>query len=78
MIALAYEYCIISTNKLSFPYMNKIIENWDQKNIRTIEDAEKDRENFKNTGGSSEKNTRIFSDNEYNYDEIEKMMNDKL
>ena len=78
MIALAYEYCIISTNKLSFPYMNKIIENWYQKNIRTIEDAEKDRENFKNKGGSSEKNTRIFSDNEYNYDEIEKMMNDKL
>lgn len=78
MIALAYEYCIISTNKLSFPYMNKIIENWYQKNIRTIEEAEKDRENFKNKGASPERNTRVFTDSEYNYDEIEKMMNDKL
>ena len=43
-----------------------------------IEEAEKDRENFKNKGASPERNTRVFTDSEYNYDEIEKMMNDKL
>ena len=78
MIALAYEYCIMSTNKLSFPYMNRIIENWYHQNIRTIEDAEKDHEDFKSKNkGFSEKDTKVFSDGEYDYDEIEKIMHRK-
>lgn len=76
MIALAYEYCIISTNKLSFPYMNKIIENWYHKNIRTIEEAEKDKAEFKNKG-SAAGSEKVFSGAEYDYNEIEKMMKDK-
>lgn len=47
MIALAYEYCILRTNKLSFPYMDKIITDWSAKNIRTIEAAEAESEAFK-------------------------------
>ena len=40
MIALAYEYCIMRTNKLSFQYMNGIISSWHSDNIRTVEAAE--------------------------------------
>ncbi len=36
MIALAYEYCIIQTAKLSFPYMDKIITRWADSGITTI------------------------------------------
>lgn len=47
MIALAYEYCIIQTAKLSFPYMDKIIERWFTQGIKTIGEAEADNQNFK-------------------------------
>lgn len=77
MIALAYEYCIMSTGKLSFPYMNKIIENWSKKNITTIETAEADHENFK-TQSSPEKDSNVFSDKGFDYDEIEKLMREKM
>lgn len=77
MIALAYEYCIMSTGKLSFPYMNKIIENWSKKNITTIEAAEADHESFKSQG-TPEKDSKVFSDKGFDYDEIEKLMQGKL
>ena len=47
MIALAYEYCILRINKISFPYMDKIIVDWSEKNIKTIEAAEEENANFK-------------------------------
>ena len=53
MIALAYEYCILRINKLSFPYIDGIIEDWNDKNIRTIEEAEKENENFKKNKAAS-------------------------
>ncbi|MBP3362070.1 MAG: DnaD domain protein [Clostridia bacterium] len=55
MIALAYEYCILRINKISFPYMDKIISNWHEKGISTIPEAEKENEEFKqNHAGSSD------------------------
>ncbi len=47
MIALAYEYCILSTNKLSFPYINSIVKGWYERGIKTIEEAEKDHNEYK-------------------------------
>ena len=47
MIALAYEYCIIQTAKLSFPYMDKIITRWASEGIRTVTDAEEDNRKLK-------------------------------
>ena len=49
MIALAYEYCILRINKLSFPYMDRILVDWSEKGIRTIDEAEQENENFKKT-----------------------------
>ena len=41
MIILAYEEMANNTDKFSFPYMNKILVNWEKENIRTPLDAEK-------------------------------------
>ncbi len=75
MVALAYEYCILQINKLSFPYMNKIIKRWKSMGILTVEAAEADAENFKSKRGSSVINK---SGAGYDYDSIEKKMWDNL
>ena len=54
MIALAYEYCIIHTAKLSFPYMDKIISRWHAVGISTIPEAEEDNRKFKSTATSGD------------------------
>ncbi len=35
MIKIAYEKCIDNTSKLSFPYINKVLLSWKEKNIKT-------------------------------------------
>lgn len=54
MVGLAYEYCIMAINKLSFPYMNTILKRWASMGITTIPEAEKDHENFKQQGQSQD------------------------
>ena len=73
MIALAYEYCIIQISKLSFPYMNSIIERWSKNCITTITDAEKDKENFKNGKDGS-----VYTDKtNFDYERLDEMMKNK-
>ncbi len=77
MVALAYEYCIIQTNKLSFPYINTIIENWFTKNIFSVPDAEKEHEEHKNSA-RAEKELNVYKDEtEFDYDKIEDIMQKK-
>ncbi len=47
MVALAYEYCMLQTDKRSFHYMNGIIKRWKSSGIFTIEAAERDNESFR-------------------------------
>lgn len=68
MIALAYEYCIIQTAKLSFPYMDKIITRWTKECIRTVSDAEEDNRKFKKR---SKNEGNAFGDNSYDHDDLE-------
>lgn len=56
MVALAYEYCVIQTAKLSFPYMDKIIERWAKQGIRDVLAAEEDNKNFKGKRSATPKN----------------------
>ena len=39
VIRLAYEECVNSTGKLSFPYIHKILSNWNGKGIRNAKEA---------------------------------------
>lgn len=75
MVALAYEYCATQTGKLSFPYMNSIIKRWNELNIHTVEDAERDHEDFKTK--NKQNNLEIYNDDDFNYAELEKIMQDK-
>ena len=48
MVKLAYEMCLDNTSKLSFPYINKILSSWYDKDIKTpqaVENNEKNRQN---------------------------------
>lgn len=79
MIALAYEYCVLRINKISFPYMDRIISDWNDKGIHTIDVAEKSNAEF-------QKNKEHFSPgngefdllkNDSDLDELEKLSWDK-
>lgn len=75
MVALAYEYCILQINKLSFPYMNKIIKRWKSSGIFTVEDAEYDNETFRNKAGDIDSPPSAEKDD---YTAIERRMWDSL
>lgn len=77
MVGLAYEYCVIQTNKLSFPYMNSIIKRWNELGIHTIEAAEKDREEFRSKNNSTDGES-VYGDNGVDYGELEKIMREKM
>lgn len=42
LIKLSYEICVARTEKLSFPYMNKILKSWSENGIKTPEEAKND------------------------------------
>lgn len=75
MVALAYEYCIMQTSKLSFPYMNSIIKRWNELGIHTVAQAERDHEDFKTK--NKQNNLEVYNDDDFNYAELEKIMQDK-
>lgn len=78
MVALAYEYCIMAIGKMTFQYMNKIIENWHKQGIDTLEAAEREHEDFKNKGRKfSETDSSIYNDDDTDYAEFERRMNEK-
>lgn len=78
MIALAYEYCIMAIGKVSFQYMDSIIKNWHTSGISTVAAAEKDHAEFKNrTKRFTDKDTAVYKSDGTDYDEIERLMNEK-
>lgn len=74
MIALAYEYCIIQTAKLSFPYMDKIITRWHNEGISTVADAEADNKKFKKRTRAKD---TAFGDGNYDKDDLERLTRSK-
>ena len=47
MVVHAYDCCITQIAKLSFPYMDKIIERWHKEGIHDVAAAESDSKSFK-------------------------------
>ena len=70
MIALSYEYCIIQTAKLSFPYMDKIITRWHSEGITTMEAAEEDNRKFKSRSRTGD---TAFDKNIYTQEDLESL-----
>lgn len=63
MVGLAYEYCIMATNKLSFPYINTILKRWFEQGISTIPEAEKDHEQFRQNNSAGGDTAMAATDN---------------
>lgn len=74
MVALAYEYCLDAIHQLSFPYMDKILSRWKELGITTVEAAEKDHDEFK----SGKKSASVFGESDVSYEEIKKIIRDKM
>lgn len=72
MVGLAYEYCIMATNKLSFPYINTILKRWAEQGIYTIPDAERDHERYRQQSSSGSD----FTSTTENISEIEQQLID--
>lgn len=67
MIYLAYEEMLNHSSRISFPYMNKILMNWHSKGIRTPEDVERDKENYRNKNSSASKSSASYDIDEFNH-----------
>ena len=53
LLKMAYDACIDSKTKLSMPYINKILEEWHKKGIKTPEDIIKNEKSTKKASGKS-------------------------
>lgn len=64
MVKLAYERGVDKTNKLSFQYINKILENWHEKGFKTPQDVTSGdiKQNNKSTKKDTSYNTEGFND----------------
>ncbi len=63
MIQLAYEKCVDQINKLSFPYINKIIISWSKENIFTIDEV-----NIHDAKSKKNNSKKKCKENEHSYD----------
>lgn len=77
MIVKAYECCVLQINKLSMPYMDKILARWNREGIRTKEDADRDSSIF-HTGKQSQQSQIASAAGAYDYDALERQMWEKL
>jgi len=85
MIAKAYELTILNTGKLSFPYLNSILQSWHEKGITTVTEVEKEKKQYKENNKEKYKNHASskdikrsnkfinFKQTKYNFEEIEKI-----
>lgn len=60
MMVLAYNECVERTGKISYPYINKVLLNWNEQGFKTPEDLEKAKENFSRKKADSELNERSY------------------
>lgn len=72
MIVLAYEEMANNTDKFSFPYMNKILVNWEKENIRTPEDVSMAKKKRSDSFNSSKKGDKDAPKPSFDLDLAEK------
>ena len=69
MIYIAYEEMANHTSRISFPYMNKVLENWHANNISTPEQVENEQEKYSKNNDKDKKESKAS----YDLDEFERM-----
>lgn len=74
MIYLAYEEMVDRTQKFSMQYIDRILANWHSQGVKTPDDVEKAKLNYKNSAASSKVRTfpKNGADASYDLDEYER------
>ena len=72
VIQAAYEQMILNIGKISFPYMDTVLANWEKKGVNTAADAAKEVEEYR-SGKQQPKKTRFnnFEQNDYDISQLE-------
>lgn len=72
VIQVAYEQMILNIGKISFPYMDTVLANWEKKGVATAADAAKEVEEYR-SGKQQPKKTRFnnFEQNDYDISQLE-------
>lgn len=82
LVAAAFDYCVKQTGKLSFAYMNKVLESWHKDGIKTPEQAAQSIERFnasrKPAASGAKSKLEIYHSGRYDYDKIEKLAGQKM
>ena len=87
LISYAFDYTVTQTNKLSFPYMNTVLLAWNDKGIKTEEQARESVESFKRAKSASKPKTgskqngkdyEIYKSGRYDFERIERMARQKI
>ena len=71
MLEIAYDRCMDNKNKLSFPYIDAIINSWISKGIKTPKQAEKELEEFSTASKTKRSTAGDKSSSSYDIDEWE-------
>lgn len=67
MIFLAYEEMLNHSSKISFPYMNKILMNWHSKGVKTPEDIDREKEEYRSKKAPQKKSSASYDIDEFNH-----------
>lgn len=68
MLKLAYDKCVDATGKVSFPYINKVIDSWHKNGYKTVDDV--------NSENKSEENQPLKSGRSYDIGKMKNKFND--
>ncbi len=69
VVCEAYEIAVNNTGKISFAYINKILESWSQKGIKTVEQVKEET----NRGKGGKKSRIVFENDSFDVDKFEEM-----
>lgn len=85
IIKKACNKAVIATGKPNFKYAHKILKSWNEKNIRTIKDIEKEENDYNNKPKTSNKNNYVklnrfvnYEQREWDFEKLEKMQIDLI
>lgn len=70
MIFLAYEETANNIQKMSFPYMDKVLKNWFAEGLRTPQDVAKAKQERNNSISSAKPEVKTKKKSSYNIDEV--------
>ena len=78
LIKKAYDLTVINTGKLSLPYINTILKDWNKQGIKTVEETDKTPKKRARNAKPNKNNKFVnFTQRNYDYDELDAIVRKK-